>query len=89
MDVAAGPLFDIWGFGFSNDSLPSDDKVRETMETCGMGRLPGSIPAGVPLDLSARLNFNAVAQGYTCDMVADYLKSLGVTDMLVDIGEIY
>lgn len=89
VDVAAGPLFDIWGFGFSNDSLPSDDKVRETMETCGMGRLPGFIPAGVPLDLSARLNFNAVAQGYTCDMVADYLKSLGVIDMLVDIGEIY
>ena len=105
VDVAAGPLFDIWGFGFSNDSLPSDDKVRETMETCGMGRLADAIAPGVSLDpyallagdapsgqrgeAPARLNFNAVAQGYTCDMVADYLKSLGVKDMLVDIGEIY
>ena len=98
VDVAAGPLFDIWGFGFSNDSLPSEDKVRETMEICGMGRLEESIVPGVPFDASALvaegdnpalLNFNAVAQGYTCDLVADYLKSLGVKDMLVDIGEIY
>ena len=98
VDVAAGPLFDIWGFGFSNDSLPSDDRVRSVLESCGMGRLEESIVPGVPFDASAlvfegeypaRLNFNAVAQGYTCDMVADYLKSLGVKDMLVDIGEIY
>ena len=98
VDVAAGPLFDIWGFGFSTDSLPSDDKVLETMEACGMGRLGDHIVPGVPLDASslltegeapARLNFNAVAQGYTCDLVAEYLKSIGVIDMLVDIGEIY
>ena len=36
-----------------------------------------------------RLNFNAIAQGYSCDVVAQYLRSLGVSDMLVDIGEIY
>ena len=93
VDVAAGPLFDIWGFGFSTDSLPSEDKVRETLATCGMARLQGTIVPGAPLDAAsfgdARLNFNAIAQGYTCDMVADYLRSVGVTDMLVDIGEIY
>ena len=36
-----------------------------------------------------RLNYNAVAQGYTCDLVAAYLHSLGIKDMLVDIGEIF
>ena len=35
------------------------------------------------------LNFNAIAQGYSCDVVASYLYSIGVEDMLVDIGEIY
>ena len=34
------------------------------------------------------LNFNAIAQGYSCDLVFDMLRGLGVTDMLVDIGEI-
>ena len=169
MDVAAGPLFDIWGFGFSTDSLPSGDKVFETLAACGMSRLRPAIAPGVPADsrslvsssesfltsspssgpaldrlsslspsgstlgqfpslsssgstfdrlsslsssestldrlsslsspestlnsplgsAPALLNFNAVAQGYTCDLVADYLRSIGVSDMLVDIGEIY
>ena len=124
VDVAAGPLFDIWGFGFSNDSLPSPDKVCSVLEECGMARLRGAIAPGEPLAAASlltvssaippapstssvipstssvipseakesalpRLNFNAVAQGYTCDLVAGYLRSIGVTDMLVDIGEIY
>lgn len=98
LDIASGPLFDIWGFGFSTDSLPSDDLVRRTVATCGMSRLPARIEAGRPLDPQAlvgaestlpRLNFNAVAQGYTCDIVADYLRSIGVRDMMVDFGEIY
>ena len=143
VDVAAGPLFDIWGFGFSTDSLPSGDKVLETLAACGMSRLRPAIAPGVPADsrslvsssesfltsspssgpaldrlsslspsgstldrlsslsspestlnsplgsAPALLNFNAVAQGYTCDLVADYLRSIGVSDMLVDIGEIY
>ena len=96
VDVGAGPLFDIWGFGFSTDSLPSDDVVKETLATCGIARLPRTLTPGVPVASSelasgnrATLNFNAVAQGYTCDLVASYLRSIGVKDMLVDIGEIY
>ncbi len=73
-DPAAGPLFDIWGFGFTADSLPDPDRVRAALAACKAEKV---------------LNFNAIAQGYSCDVVADYLHSIGVHDMLVDIGEIY
>ncbi len=73
-DVAAGPLFDVWGFGFTADSLPSDEAISAAMERCRKREV---------------LNFNAIAQGYSCDKVAAYLHSIGVKDMLVDIGEIY
>lgn len=104
VDVAAGPLFDIWGFGFTSDSLPSADKVAETLAASGMSRLRPSMEPDSegkvsgrslladPLDAGALpvLNYNAVAQGYSCDLVASYLSSEGVEDMLVDIGgEIY
>lgn len=72
VDCSAGPLFDIWGFGFKTDSLPSDKLVRQTLANCGK-----------------KLNFNAIAQGYSCDKVAAYLHSLGIKDMLIDIGEIF
>lgn len=119
VDVAAGPLFDIWGFGFRNDSLPSADKVSAAMAVSGMRRLVPSMEEALTADgrlyrerlirndgdssLALRmtkgaeiatldgpvLNFNAVAQGYSCDTVARYLDKLGVRDMLVDIGEIW
>ena len=73
-DVCSGPLFDIWGFGFTSDSLPSDDAIQKAMQDCRDGKV---------------LNFNAIAQGYSCDVIAGYLHSIGVKDMLVDIGEIY
>ena len=71
-DVGAAPLFDIWGFGFTRDSLPDPLQIQEAIAQNGK-----------------KLNFNAIAQGYTCDLVAGYLRGLGVSDMLVDIGEIY
>lgn len=102
-DVACGPLFDVWGFGFTKDSMPGPDRIAEAAARSGMGRLKPSMGEALAPDgtLCARdllldgtgmppvLNFNAIAQGFSCDYVASYLHALGVRDMLVDIGEIY
>lgn len=73
-DVWGAPLFDIWGFGFKNNDFPDEAKIKLALKECKEHKV---------------LNFNAIAQGYTCDIIASYLKSIGVVDMLVDIGEIY
>ena len=72
-DAAAAPLFDIWGFGFTSDSMPTEEEIAAAKERCREGRT---------------LNFNAIAQGYTADLVAGYLRSAGIHDFLVDIGEL-
>lgn len=102
VDAASAPLFDIWGFGFANDSLPSADKVKEVALSCGMSLLKRNMSDAMSADGSLnptslllepgqlpKLNYNAIAQGYSCDVVARYLYSLGIKDMLVDIGEIF
>lgn len=81
VDVAAGPLFDLWGFGFESGDFPSDEEVRKVRETSNLDYYINQE--------KGRLNFNAIAQGYSCDLVAEYLYSLGVKDMMVDIGEIF
>ena len=101
LDVSAAPLFDIWGFGFTSDSLPSPSLVEEVRKTVGMERLvPDLADAVAPdgtlrgadvvadgdLEHLPRLNYNAIAQGYACDLVASYLEGAGVKDMLVNIG---
>lgn len=101
-DAAGGPLFNIWGFGFTKGDMPDDALVQSTLQNCGTARLksPEEIKklTGTKLcnsdflkisGTAPQLNFNAIAQGYSCDVIAAHLRSLGVTDMLVDIGEIY
>ena len=94
LDCAAGPLFDVWGFGFKNSAFPTDEEVAAIRASCGMGLLPESLPVEEGMIDPAvlgfpRLNYNAIAQGYSADVIAAYLHRIGVKDMLVDIGEIW
>ena len=94
LDCAAGPLFNAWGFGFREQQFPSEEEIRALQDRCGMRLLPAELPVKDgkvdPADVSfPQLNYNAIAQGYSCDVIARYLYSLGVKDMLVDIGEIW
>ena len=95
VDCAAAALYDVWGFGFKNSTFPSEEELAVLLEKGGMDRLPASLPVTpdglvdpAPLGYP-RLNYNAIAQGYSCDLVAAYLYRIGVKDMLVDIGEIW
>jgi len=87
LDVAAGPLFDVWGFGFTSDSLPSASKVDSVRAICGLDKMPENLSEACGQGF--KLNFNAIAQGYSSDKVAAYLYAQGAKDMLVDIGEIF
>lgn len=94
-DVSGGPLFDFWGFGFKNpsglDSLRDDAAtahvVDSLLEFVGMDLIElGQDGRLKKKDPRVQLNFNAIAQGYSCDMVARILDSLGVRNYLVEVG---
>ena len=94
LDFGSAALYDAWGFGFRNSTFPTDEEIARLLEKCGMGHLPAELPVvdGYidPASLGyPQLNYNAIAQGYSCDIIAKYLYSLGVKDMLIDIGEIW
>ena len=89
-DPSCAPLFDIWGFGFTMEEMPDDDAVAHAMTLVGMDRY--SIVEGsdgnkyLDMPVGGKINFNAIAQGYTCDAVARVLDSFGCPDYLVSIG---
>ena len=80
VDASAAALFDAWGFGFKHDSLPTRTETDSLKSLCGSFSLRR--PDGRP----QRFNFNALAQGYSSDVLAAYLRLHGVTDMLVNVG---
>ena len=38
------------------------------------------------LDSSTSLDFNAIAQGYTCDLVAGYFNQEEITNYMIEVG---
>ncbi len=104
-DAACAPLFDIWGFGFRQEEMPDEKSISECLANCGSARLISAGQARSLMgkrvcsrdflrpefreSAPVELNFNAIAQGYSCDLVAGLLSDMGAEDMLVDIGEIF
>ena len=89
-DPSAAPLFDLWGFGFANKGTVTQAAIDSILAFVGMDLLTlETRDDGVHLvkaDPRIKLNFNAIAQGFSADTVAGLLESLGSTDYLVDIG---
>ena len=73
-DPSAAPLFDLWGFGFSNRGKVSGQAIDSIRDFVGMQHMwLERRPDGTHLvkdDPRCKLNFNAIAQGYSCDVVA-------------------
>lgn len=88
INCGAGALFDLWGFGFTPDSLPSESQIQEALAKSNFATYTGIADevASVDPDQRVKFNFNAIAQGLSSDLVASYLYNKGVKDMLVNIG---
>ncbi len=90
-DPTVLPLVNYWGFGTEKRNSNEKDsiEVMELQKKVGFYKLkidkkPDSIsitrPAGVKLD------FSAIAKGYSAREIGIYLKYLGINDIYVEIG---
>ncbi|MBR5034578.1 MAG: FAD:protein FMN transferase [Bacteroidales bacterium] len=89
-DVSGAPLFDLWGFGFKEGRMPSQQAVDSAMAVVGMDKY--SMVEGpdgktyLRMPTGGKVNFNAIAQGYSCDVVARVLDSWGSENYMVSLG---
>jgi thiamine biosynthesis lipoprotein len=85
-DPTVGPLVRIWGFNFEEIRQDvTEEMITEAKNTTGYQQMEidGSrvrLPEGFSLD------FNAIAQGYTVDVIAEMLEDEGITDYMVEVG---
>jgi len=86
-DITIAPIVNLWGFGFtSNEPDLNPEKIDSLMRYVGMDkiRIEGD---RVVKDLpGVMLDVNAIAKGYSADVVADFLRAKGVRNLLVEIG---
>lgn len=86
-DCTVGQLVNAWGFGFAKGSMPSDDTVamlKQYLGSDGLAIVNGNILRKRYPQTS--LDFNAIAQGYSVDLIAGFLEAQGVKNFLIDVG---
>ena len=85
-DPTISPIVAAWGFSYkSGDSLTPQliDSLRQLVDYRNIRIENGKVVKENP---AMTLDFNAIAQGYTSDLIARFLESRGVKNFLVDTG---
>ncbi len=85
-DITVGPLVLAWGFGPDAHKNFSEDKRDSLMRLVGMDKVSIRNSRLIKSDPGIYLDVNAIAQGYSVDVVSRYLNSLGFQNYLVEIG---
>ena len=85
-DISAAPFFDIWGFGFKNKESVTDQKLDSIKAFTGMDKIKIENGKVVKTDPRVTINVNAIAQGYTADVIAQEFDRRGIENYLVEIG---
>lgn len=86
LDITVAPLMDYWfDKDWSMERIDSSrvDSIMKHVGTKGIVMDAGNYSKSDPL---IRLDVNAIAQGYSVDVLSLYLESVGVQNYLVEIG---
>jgi len=89
-DITVRPLVELWGFGLTHSDSVSKDQVDSIMKFIGYQKIQLIDGKVIKEDSNMMIDYNAIAQGYSVDVVSDFLRSKGIKNFLVDIGgELY
>jgi len=92
-DPTVMPLVNYWGFGYTPKkpvTKVDSSRVRELIGLVGMENLKWSVLGDslriVKAKPGIQLDFSAIAKGYGVDLVGRLIQSMGIDDVLVEIG---
>ena len=85
-DPTISPIVAAWGFSYkTGDTITPQliDSLRQLVDYRKVRIEDGKVVKENP---AMQLDFNAIAQGYTSDLIASFLDSRGIKNYLVDTG---
>lgn len=85
-DPTVGPLVKAWGFGPNAHKSFTESKRDSLMKLVGMNKVSLVNGKLVKSDPNICLDFNAIAQGFSVDVVCRFFDSLRIKNYLVEIG---
>ena len=93
-DPSVKPLIDLWGFDHSEPHIPSAGAIDSVLHFVSFeqgihfeySQLSNSRIRVVKHHPNFQLDFNAIAQGYSVDLLIEFIKTMGHQHVYVEIG---
>lgn len=86
-DITIKPLSVLWGFNTSSPtSIPSKRKIQSALKFVGSRTIKLTKDSLLKVDPKVMIDLDGIAQGYTVDLLAEYLSNHGINNFLVELG---
>ncbi len=85
-DITVAPLVNAWGFGFRHKENITPELIDSLLQLTGYQMVKYENGRIIKDNPSIMLDMSAIAKGYTCDLIGNFLKSKGCTNYMVEIG---
>ncbi|MBB2146740.1 FAD:protein FMN transferase [Pedobacter sp. LMG 31464] len=86
-DITVAPLVQYWGFGpKSLTEKPNTQTIENIMQCVGMDKLELTKDYLTKKKSCISIDLNGIAQGYSVDVVADFMLTKGIKIFVVEIG---
>ena len=85
-DCTLAPIVNAWGFGSTEKTKVDSLLIQSLLHKVGYQKLSIKGDSLLRNPNSIQLDFNALAQGYTVDVIADFLDSIGLQNYMVEVG---
>ncbi|HET9825309.1 MAG TPA: FAD:protein FMN transferase [Chitinophagaceae bacterium] len=85
-DVTVAPIINAYGFGFTKRERITNVLIDSLLRFVGYKKVrlvDHKLVKDIP---QVMLDFNAIAQGYTVDVLASFLESKGISNYMVEVG---
>lgn len=85
-DPTVMPLVNAWGFGPEKQRVPDARRIDSLRTFVGYKKIQLSKDSIRKYDARVQLDFGGIGQGYGADVIAQFLRSKGISDFLVELG---
>jgi len=85
-DITTMPLTNAWGFGFTDPGKLDRNTVDSLLPLVGYKNIALADGKLIKSNPAITIDFNAIAQGYSADLIGKMLQKEGIENYLIDVG---
>lgn len=86
-DIAIEPLSSLWDFSSGESIIPTDADITASLSHLSPDQICLKAPDKIKFkDFDAGIDLGGISKGYIADKMADYLKTNGVENAIINLG---